>query len=266
VAAVFVGGDEMKSYRMAKVRKWLLAVALLALLGWSMKGTGFQPGQLLHIGTSISFIREHWLPPAWEVLGSAFANTVLTLQIAFVGVTFGLLLALPFSFIAARTTPVPTWVHGGVRIFLSFVRSVPEIVWGLLFVPTIGLGPFGGVMAILLHNAGVLGKLIAELIEASDKEPQLAIVATGGNRLHVLGLAVVPDIIAHVWSQYFYRMEVAVRTSLVLGFIGAGGLGNQLFIDFKVFDYPAVAVEVLVIMVLVIAIDTIGGYVRKRVI
>lgn len=258
-------GDGVRMYRLARWRRGLLYAALAALLIWSMRSTGFQLSQLLEIGTSVAFIREHWLPPAWEVWREALANSVITLQIAFVGVTFGLLFALPFAFVAARTTPLPRAVHGLVRVVLSFVRSVPEIVWGLLFVPTLGLGPFGGVIAILLHNIGVLGKLVAELIEASDKEPQLAVVATGGNRLHVLAMAVLPDIVPHIWSQYFYRMEVAVRTSLVLGFIGAGGLGNQLFIDFKVFDYQAVAVEVLVIMVLVILIDTVGGMVRKRV-
>ncbi|MBL0387457.1 phosphonate ABC transporter, permease protein PhnE [Tumebacillus sp. ITR2] len=244
--------------------RWLLWPALLALLIWSMIATGTDLSQLLNLGSTFSFIRENWLPPNWSVLGKALSNSWLTLQIAFVGTTFGLLIGLLLSFIAARTTPVPRFVHTGLRTLLSFIRSVPEIVWGLLFVPTFGLGPFAGVAAIWLHNIGVLGKLIAELIEASDKGPQEAIIATGGNRLHVLRFAVLPDILPNIYSQYFYRLEVAIRTSLVLGFIGAGGLGNMLFLDFKVFDYQAVAVEVLVIMLLVIIIDTLGGYVRKR--
>lgn len=219
---------------------------------------------LLDLGNTVTFLKESWLPPDWSVLKTALPNSLLTLQIAFVGTTFGLLLALPLAFAAARTTPLPGAVTALLRSFLSFLRAVPEIVWGLLLVVTIGLGPFAGVLAIMLHNIGVLGKLIAELIEASDRDPQEAIKATGGNRLHVLFLAIMPEILPNIFSQYFYRFEVAVRTSLILGFIGAGGLGNQLFIDFKVFDYQAVAVEVLVIMVLVILIDALGGYVRKK--
>ncbi|ARU63700.1 phosphonate ABC transporter, permease protein PhnE [Tumebacillus avium] len=247
-----------------RVRRMFYFAVLFSLLVWSMLATGVDFRQLLGLGSTWSFIAGQWFPPQWDVLQEALKQSVLTLQIAFVGTTFGLLFALPFSFVAARNTPLPKAVHGMVRTFLSFLRSVPEIVWGLILVPTIGLGPFGGVLAIMLHNIGVLGKLVAEMIEASDKEPQQAIIATGGNRLHVLGLAILPDIIPHIFSQYFYRMEVATRTSLVLGFIGAGGLGNMLFIDFKVFAYQAVAVEVFVIMLLVILIDAIGGFVRKR--
>ncbi|KEO82225.1 Pn transporter membrane channel protein [Tumebacillus flagellatus] len=229
-----------------------------------MKSTGTDLTQLLNLGSTFSFVSQNWFPPDWSVLNKALTNSWLTLQIAFVGTTFGLVFGLLLSFAAARTTPVPRFIHTGLRTLLSFIRSVPEIVWGLLFVPTFGLGPFAGVAAILLHNIGVLGKLIAELIEASEVGPQEAILATGGNRLHVLRLAVLPEILPNIYSQYFYRLEVAIRTSLVLGFIGAGGLGNMLFLDFKVFDYQAVAVEVLVIMLLVIVIDTLGGYVRKR--
>jgi phosphonate transport system permease protein len=237
---------------------------LFSLLIWSMYATGFELKQLLGISSTWKFVAGQWFPPQWDLLQEALHQSVLTLQIAFVGTTLGLLFALPLSFVAARTTPLPGFVHGSFRTFLSFLRSVPEIVWGLVLVPTIGLGPFGGVLAIMLHNVGVLGKLIAEMIEASDKEPQDAIIATGGNRLHVLGMAILPDILPHIFSQYFYRLEVATRTSLVLGFIGAGGLGNMLFIDFKVFAYQAVAVEVLVIMLLVSLIDALGGWVRRR--
>lgn len=245
------------------VRRIAIFAALLFILGWSTSGIGFHVSDLRDLGKTLALIRR-FFPPDWSVLTEAKDQTVVTMQIAIMGTFYALLAALPLSFLMARNTGT-RGVAGLLRGALSFIRSVPEIVWGLLFVPTFGPGPMGGVMAILLHNIGVLGKLIAEIVESSDKETQEAIVAAGGNKVQAIRLAILPEILPNILSQYFYRLEVGVRTSLILGMIGAGGIGNLLFIDFKVFNYRAVLVEILTMMVLVWLIDVAGAWVRKRV-
>src|SRR5690606_29779930 len=128
------------------------------------------------------------------------------------------------------------------------IRSVPELVLALVFIPTVGLGPLPAVLALILHNIGVLGKLIAELIEAADDGPQEAVKAMGGGRLLIAAYGILPSILPLVFSQYFYRLETAIRTTLILGVVGAGGIGQMLYNDFKQFMYQRVTFEVLLIM------------------
>jgi phosphonate transport system permease protein len=120
-------------------------------------------------------------------------------------------------------------------------------------------------MALIIHNVGVFGKLFSEMIEAMDDGPQEAVKALGGTRLHVAIYGIIPQMGPLIFSQYFYRLEVAIRTSLILGVVGAGGLGQMLYNDFKQFMYQKVTFEVLLIMVLVTAVDYTGALIRKRV-
>lgn len=259
--------------------KWPLTLLAAAILFWSAIGTEFNLYKFLDIENTLHFLQTKWFPPDWSVFPRAVQEAALTIQIAVLGTFIGLVFAFPLSFLAAwNTAPfswetgfkAARWIHGAVfqitRIILNFFRSVPEIVWGLILIPTFGLGPFPAVIAIAIHNIGVLGKLIAELIEASEEGPQEAIQSVGAPKLLVILYGIVPQILPNILSHYFYRLEVGVRASLILGFIGAGGIGNMLFVDWKIFRYPAVTVEVLVFMILVFIIDAVGSIVRKRVI
>lgn len=249
-----------------KIRRWSIAIAVLFIMIWSAVGTGSDPRKLVEITSTIQFIQDRWFPLDWAVLPKALHEGILTLQIALTGTFWAMVIALPVAFLAAwNTSPHPV-VYNVMRGLLSFIRSVPEVVWGLLFVPTLGLGPFGGVVAIFLHNIGVLGKLISELVEAAEEGQQEAVASTGARKVLVILYGIIPQIIPNIFSQYFYRLEVGLRTSLILGLIGAGGIGGMLFIHFNLQNYTSVSVEVLVIMVMVIVVDYIGAYVRSRVI
>ncbi len=251
---------------MNKLSKGSLTILSAIIIIWSAYGTEFDLSKFLDLNNSLLFLQKKWLPPDWTVLVPALKAAVITLQIAIMGTFLAILVALPLSFLAAYNTSPSLVVYNGTRWLLNLFRSVPEIVLGLLLVPSLGLGPFPAVIAIAIHNIGVLGKLISELIEAADEGPQEAVQSVGANRLFVILYGILPQIVPNILSNYFYRLEVGVRASLILGFIGGGGIGNMLFIDFKIFNYQSVATEVLVIMLLVIAVDYLGTFVRKRVI
>jgi phosphonate transport system permease protein len=238
-------------------------ITFAVIVSWV--GVGIDLTRWSRVANLFTFLRNDWLPPDWSVLPGAIRQSLVTVEIAFLSTLFALLIALPLSFLAA-TNVSSRLLRGAVRTFLSFLRAVPEIVFGLLFVVVVGLGPFPAVLAIFLHNIGVLGKLISELVEAADRAPQEALRAAGASRRIVALYAILPQIWPNVLSQYFYRFEVAIRTSLILGIIGAGGIGQQLFMHFKIFKYHQVTVDVLVVMALVVAADALSTWVRRRVI
>ncbi|MCI3920134.1 phosphonate ABC transporter, permease protein PhnE [Paenibacillus sp. TRM 82003] len=239
-----------------------MLVTIAVVVSWI--GVGIDLSRWSKTANLFTFLSRDWLPPDWSVLPEAIRQSAVTLEIAFLATFFALVFALPLSFLAASNV-TSRWLRGLIRTFLSFLRAVPEIVFGLLFVVVVGLGPFPAVLAIFLHNVGVLGKLVSELVEAADPAPQEALRAAGASRRFVALYAVLPQIWPNVLSQYFYRFEVAIRTSLILGMIGAGGIGQQLFMHFKIFKYKMVAVDVLVVMALVIAADVLSTWVRRKI-
>lgn len=242
---------------------WIWLVILGAIHYWAAIGTEISPAKFLQIGNSIEFIKES-LPPRWDIVPRMVEASVLTIQIALMGTTLALVVAFPIAFLAARNTNRFRPVYYAARSILSFFRAVPEIVIGLIMVPAIGLGPFPGVIALAMHNFGVLGKLISELVESSDRGPQEAVASTGANGTLVMLYGIVPQIIPDVLSQAFYRFEVNIRATLVLGMFGAGGIGHELFLSFRTFRYQEVLVQVLAIVALVILVDMLGGIVRRR--
>ncbi|WP_338109121.1 phosphonate ABC transporter, permease protein PhnE [Pseudalkalibacillus hwajinpoensis] len=229
---------------------------------WSARVTEFDIRKFSQFNNMVDFL-SNWFPLNTSIIPKMLEASLVTLGMAFLGSFAGLLVALPISLLAAKNTAGR--FYGIVRIMLSFVRSIPEIVLGLMFLTVVGPGPFAATIAIIVHNASVLSKLIAELIEAADKGPQEAMNAVGARSLTGALFSIFPQIWPNVLSHFFYRFEVAIRTSLILGLVGGGGIGQQLFVHFKTFQYSTVAVDVFIIMFIVIAVDFLGSRVRQYV-
>ncbi|WP_407155757.1 phosphonate ABC transporter, permease protein PhnE [Bradyrhizobium sp. STM 3557] len=187
-----------------------------------------------------------------------------TLLISYVGTLLGTVCAFCLNFLAAEnTSPVP-WLRFVVRRLLEFARTVPGIVFALIFVMAFGLGPMAGVLAIALHTTGTLGKLFSEVVENADMRPVEGIRSTGANWLSSMRFAVLPQVIAGYASYTLLRFEINVREASVMGFVGAGGIGQELLVAIRKFYYSDVSAILVLVVVTVFLIDIGTGWLRGR--
>ena len=187
-----------------------------------------------------------------------------TLLISYVGTLIGAVLAFLLNFLAAEnTSPVP-WLRFVVRRLLEFARTVPGIVFALIFVIAFGLGPMAGVLAIAIHSTGALGKLFSEIVENADMKPVEGVRSTGASWVSCMRFAVLPQVIAGYASYALLRFEINVREASVMGFVGAGGIGTELVVAIRKFYYSDVSAILITIVVTVFIIDIATGWLRGR--
>ncbi|MEN3288906.1 MAG: phosphonate transport system permease protein [Bradyrhizobium sp.] len=187
-----------------------------------------------------------------------------TLLISYVGTLVGTLVAFCLNFLAAENTSPAPWLRFTVRRLLEFTRTVPGIVFALIFVMAFGLGPMAGVLAIALHSTGALGKQFSELVENADIKPVEGIRSTGASWLSCMRFAVLPQVIAGYVSYTLLRFEINVREASVMGFVGAGGIGQELVVAVRKFYYSDVSAILLMIVVTVFVLDIGTGWLRGR--
>jgi phosphonate transport system permease protein len=187
-----------------------------------------------------------------------------TLLISYVGTSLGAIGAFMLNFLAAKNVTPALWLQFVARRYLEFCRTVPELVFALIFVIAFGLGPLPGVLAIAIHTTGALGKLYAEIVENIDMKPVEGIRATGANWLQAMRYAVVPQVMAGFLSYTLLRFETNVRGASVMGFVGAGGIGQELIVAIRKFYYSDVSAILLLIILTVFIIDIATGFLRAR--
>ncbi|UFZ04243.1 phosphonate ABC transporter, permease protein PhnE [Bradyrhizobium ontarionense] len=187
-----------------------------------------------------------------------------TLLISYVGTLLGAVLGFALNFLAAENTSPAPWLRFAVRRLLEFVRTVPGIVFALVFVMAFGLGPMAGVLAIALHSTGALGKLFTEVVENADMKPVEGIRSTGASWLACMRFGVLPQVIAGYASYTLLRFEINVREASVMGFVGAGGIGQELVVAIRKFYYSDVSAILVLIIVAVFLIDISTGWLRAR--
>ncbi|MBR0946507.1 MULTISPECIES: phosphonate ABC transporter, permease protein PhnE [Bradyrhizobium] len=187
-----------------------------------------------------------------------------TLLISYVGTLIGATFAFALNFFAAENTSPSPWLRFVVRRLLEFARTVPGIVFALVFVIAFGLGPMAGVLAIAIHSTGALGKLFSEIVENADMKPVEGIRSTGASWLSCMRFAMVPQVTAGYASYALLRFEINVREASVMGFVGAGGIGQELVVAIRKFYYSDVSAILLAIIVTVFIIDISTGWLRGR--
>ena len=210
----------------------------------------------------------HWAAKAWppdtRELGILIERAIETVAMAVVGTTIGVVIAAPCCILAAQNITPSRLLYTPMRWFLNTLRGIDSFIFALLFVAAVGLGPFAGVLGIGLHSAGTIAKLWSEAIEAVEPGPLEAAALTGANRLKVISYALLPDILPNLTSITLYVWEFNVRSSTVLGVVGAGGIGQELKNSVDLLDFARLFTIILIILAMVTAIDQFSAWLRRR--
>jgi phosphonate transport system permease protein len=187
-----------------------------------------------------------------------------TILISYVGTLFGAVLAFGLNFFAAENTSPASWLRFTVKRLMEFCRTVPGIVFALIFVIAFGLGPMAGVLAIAIHSTGALGKQYSEIVENIDMKPVEGVRSTGASWISCMRFGVLPQVAAGFASYSLLRFEINVREASVMGFVGAGGIGQELIVAVRKFYYSDVSAILVMIVVTVFVIDIGTGWIRGR--
>jgi phosphonate transport system permease protein len=206
------------------------------------------------------------VPPDFSILERLVKPTIETIQISIWGTILAILLSIPFGVLAARNLSPHPVVCQISRIILNAIRAIPDMLFALIFVAAVGLGPLPGVLGIGVSSSGMLGKFLADFIENIDKGPLDALKATGAKKMQIISYAVVPQIIPEFVTLALFRWEMNFRASTVIGIVGAGGLGFELMTSMRLFQYKETATILIVILIVVTIVDFISTTIRKRII
>jgi phosphonate transport system permease protein len=249
-----------------RILKWLLAgVAAIVVLVWSARGVNLSFAELVRGLPWVADLVSRMVPPNLGFLERLVRPVLETVQIALWGTLLAVLLALPLCFVAARNLSPSLALFHLMRQVLNALRGINEIIFALIFVAAVGLGPFAGVLALSIHGAGMLGKFFAEAIEEIDAAPVEALRATGATPALVVVFGVLPQVIPSWIASTLYRFEVNLRAATILGMIGAGGIGFELVSSMKLFQYQDTATCVLVILAMVMTADYLSTRLRARI-
>jgi phosphonate transport system permease protein len=269
-----------EAYRKAVARKRLritiaAAIFLAALVIAAVGADVNLPMFLTHFGNFVSYFDRILTLDSgarvWTDVGEWFwgwkkwlrllGETVL---ISYVGTLFGAVLAVGLNFLAAENTSPAPWLRFTVKRLMEFCRTVPDIVFALIFVIAFGLGPMAGVLAIAIHSIGALGKQFAETVENIDMKPVEGLRSTGAGWVSCMRFAVLPQVVAGFASYTLLRFEINVRGASVMGFVGAGGIGEELVVAVRKFYYSDVSAMLVLIILAVFVIDIGTGWARGR--
>ncbi len=248
---------------MSRLQNWFIGLFIVGLLVWSWAPTEMHKATLLITDwRNMSDFGSAFLAPNFRDWDIYLWSMVETIQIAVWGTALAVIIGTPFAILSSANV-CPQWVVQPVRRLMDASRAINEIVFALLFVVAVGLGPLAGVLALAVHNIGIIAKLFSEAVEAIDPRPVEGIRATGATRLQEVFFGVIPQVMP-LWSSFtLYRFETNVRSATVLGIVGAGGIGQPLYENIRSFQYAETAAIIIIVVVTVSIIDIISAQFRK---
>ena len=275
-----------KARETSRASALVLSGSLAALWLWSYRGSEVDMGLLFSAegGGALFEYATRLFPPdlSRKTVADAAAGAWETFAISLMGTLLAAVIALSLVFFGSRNLAYAGLLYEmetrrglvllrrvpylAARAVLNFLRTVPEMLWALVFVFLVGLGPFPGVLALGVHTGGVLGKLFAEVLEDVDLQPVESLQSTGAGKLQILFYGILPQALPQFVSYTLYRWEVNIRVAAVLGFVGAGGLGQRIHIAISLFHEQQLLTLLMVLYVLVTGVDYLSAYLRRRVV
>lgn len=237
--------------------------AVIALLAWSWHGAEIRPLDLARDSGNIGTYAKEFFPPDFRDWRIYVREMIVTVHIAIWGTLLAVVAAIPMGLLSASNV-APAWIHQPVRRLMDACRAINEMVFAMLFIVAVGLGPFAGVLALTVHTTGTLAKLFSEAVEAIDPRPVEGIRATGAHKLVEVLYGIVPQVMPLWLSFTLYRFESNVRSASVVGMVGAGGIGVVLFEVIRGFEYAQTCAVLLILIVSVSLIDLASAALRKR--
>jgi phosphonate transport system permease protein len=246
---------------------WLVPAGVLlfiAVTAWAAIGIEFDPLEILEGLGGADRILGQLLAPNWSFLPNTLGPMLETFQMAVIASAIGCSLALPLAFIASRVTTPNAFAYRLDRSVLNVIRAIPDILYALIFVSALSIGPLAGILALVLFNIGVVAKLLSETVDGVEMGPIEAARAGGANAAQAIGSAVLPQVMPNYVAYALYTFELNIRASTVIGIVGAGGIGNVLNTQLKFFAYSNVSVVIIELFVFVFFIELISIALRRR--
>lgn len=240
-----------------------LILLLVVLIAWAWTGTDFNINKLFTSLPRMADFFSRMMPPDMSVAKTVFVSTIETVKIAIFG-TFLSALASFFLGLAAAENISPHWLSHPVKWMLAILRGIPVILLALMFVSTVGLGPFPGVLAIAFHSTGMLGKFYAEAFENARRGPLEALDSAGANLWQKVRYGILTQVGPDLARDTLFRFELNLRESLILGLVGAGGIGFYILLYIRAFQYDKVATLTIVVLLMVVIVEQISVTIRKR--
>jgi len=239
---------------------WALVLLTLA---WAWQGAEMRPLDLIRDADNMRVYAREFFPPNFHDWRIYLHEMVVTLHIALWGTVLAIVAAVPLGLLSAHNV-APPWVHQPVRRMMDLCRAINEMVFAMLFIVAVGLGPFAGVLALFVHTTGTLAKLFSEAVEAIDERPVEAIRAMGAHKMAEVVYGIFPQVMP-LWLSYsLYRFESNVRSASVVGMVGAGGIGVVLYEVIRGFQYAQTCAVLLMLAITVTVIDMFSAWLRKR--
>jgi len=252
------------AFRVPRARFMLGVPIAIILLVWSFVGAEFDFAKLGEGAVNMGEFLSRMFPPTWDKFDVIVDLLIETLQMAIVGTVLGAVLSLVVAF-GASSNIAPKWLYYPTRWVMNIIRSLPDLVFALMFVSAVGLGPFAGILAMTVGSIGSIGKVFAEAMESVDDGPVVAMQAVGASKRQVVQYGVLPQAGPLLVSYTLLLFEGNVRGATILGMVGAGGIGLELTTAMKMYDYGHLSAIVICIIVLVTVIDQASAVIRRKI-